>query len=87
MKENIQKLTKELALICLDNASAYHVYGEKDLENATIVFSHFLFDIAFTENQNLTSGEMLKLAETTGSAMRELILIVTGKDMHEIVKK
>jgi hypothetical protein len=86
MKEQLQKLADELAIMCLVNYETHNGYSEKDLENATIIFMHFLLDVMYTENKHLGEKPMLLLAETTGSAIRELIISSTGKDMHDIAK-
>lgn len=87
MKETIQTSAEYLANLCLENGETHKSYTEKDLENATLIFSHFLLDVIYSENKGLKQEAMLELAETTGKAIRELILSTTGKDMHEIVKK
>jgi len=80
--------TEQLAMMCLDNSSKYHKYTDKDLENATIVFMHFFMEKMY-ENQvgKIDQPQMLKLAEEAGKSIRQTILLFTGKDMHEIVKK
>ncbi len=79
-------MASKLATICLQDHGNYNAYSDKDLENGTLIFSHFLMDVVYTSNKNLTEEKMLELAETTGKAIRELILAATGKDMHEIAK-
>jgi hypothetical protein len=87
MKEQIQTSAEYLANLCLENAEQYHNYTDKDLENATLIFSHFFMDVIYTTNCHaITFEKQLEIAETTGKAIRELILSATGKDMHEIVK-
>jgi ATP-dependent RNA circularization protein (DNA/RNA ligase family) len=87
MKEQLQKGAKYLADLCLEFSQTYHGYTDKDLQNATLIFSHFLFDVIFRENQHLPLGKKMELAETTGKAIRELIKTTCDKDMHEIVKR
>ena len=87
MKEKIQTPAEYLANLCLENGEIYHNYDDQDLLNATLIFSHFLMDVIYTENKkNLPLPKMEELAETTGKAIRELIKVATGKDMHVIVK-
>lgn len=87
MKEELQNKVKLLAFDCLSNYDTHREYSDKDLENATIVFMHFFMDVMYTQNKHLGEKAMLLLAETTGKAIRELILQSTGKDMHDIVKQ
>lgn len=88
MKEEIQTSAKYLANLCLENDQEHHEYTEKDLENATLIFAHFLMDVTYTKNfKELSKDGMIALAETTGKMVRELIRAATGLDMHEIVKK
>jgi len=72
---------------CLESAGTYFCYSDKDLENATLIFSHILFDVVFSENRNLKIGKQMELAETVGKAIRQLVLDSTGKDLLEIVKQ
>jgi hypothetical protein len=44
-------------------------------------------DAIYKQNQDLTFKGSCDLAETTGTAIRELILASTGKDMHKIAAK
>ena len=85
MKEQIQTSTEYLANLCLENGDKHHNYNDTDLLNSTLIFSHFLMDVIYTENKkNLSFPKMEELAETTGKAIRELIKVATGKDMHNI---
>lgn len=86
-KENIQTSVEYLAMLCLQNADVHHEYSDKDLENAVLVFSHFLLDLTYTHNRDLPDDRMLDVAHTTGEAIRELVKVTTGKDMHELVKR
>ena len=85
-KGQIRTSADYLADLCLENAEAYHQYDDKDLVNATAIFAHFLMDILYTTNLDLPLNKKMELAETTGLAIRELILASTGKDMHQLVK-
>jgi hypothetical protein len=85
MKEEITTSAEYLAMRCLENQE-YKNYSDKDLENATIIFSNFLIDMIWTTSKDLPQSKKEELAKTTGEAIRELILASTGKDMHEIVK-
>ncbi len=82
----IETLTKNLAEQCLENAETYHKYTDEDLINATLIFSHFLMDMIYTQNKYLSQNEKEDLAKTTGKAIRELIIASCGKDMHLLVK-
>jgi len=84
-KEEITTSAEYLAMRCLESQE-YKNYTDKDLESATIIFSHFLIDMIWTTSKGLPQNKKEELAETTGKAIRELILSSTGKDMHEIVK-
>lgn len=85
-KEVMQKMVNELANISLMSAQVHQGFLDEDLMNATQIFSHFLLDIVYTQNKHLPEDKMLELGETTGKALRELILSTTGKDMHDIVR-
>ena len=84
---NIQLKANELANLCLEEAEIHHGYSDYDLFNASLIFSHFLINVIYTENRHLSQEKQLELAETTGKAIRSLIQASTGKDTHEIVKK
>ena len=79
MKEIIQDKAYNLAMTCLKEAETHHGYSDKDLENATLIFSHFLIDVMYTSNQHLAKEKSLELALTTGEALHELIRATTGK--------
>jgi len=85
-KIKIQKLANSLADECLLNAENFHGYSDDDLLNATLIFSHFLMDVLFRENQHIDFNKQCDLATTTGKAIRELIKASTGKDMHKVAK-
>jgi len=85
-KKHISLLLKNLSKCCLENSEDYHRYEDKDLENATLIFSHVLMDVIFSENKHLNEEKINELAVEVGSHVRELIRWSTGKDMHEIVK-
>jgi len=80
-----QYIVEGLSKKCLEDADIHFNYPDKYLADATLVFTHFLMDKLFTENQDLTLKGQMELAETTGKAIRELIKASTGKDMHKIV--
>lgn len=86
IKKELRESVEALANKCLMNFDTHRQYNEKDLENATLVFMHFLMDVTYSENQNLTEEKQLELATTLGQSIRELIVAATGKDMHQIVK-
>lgn len=86
MKKITQIRVEKLANLCLETGETWHKYTDADLINATLIFSHFLMDVIFTENQDLTLKKQCDLATYTGKAIRELILASTGKDMHKIIK-
>lgn len=85
MKIQIQKQADKLADLCLAEIK-HNRYTDGDLMNATIIFSHILMDRIYTENQHLPIDKMADMAITTGKAIRELIKVTTGKDMHIIAK-
>lgn len=85
MKETIQTSAEYLSNLCLEE-DTHQAYTDKDLENATIIFSHILFDVVYSENKGISKEGMSELAETPGKAIRELIRASTGKDMWDIVK-
>lgn len=87
MKNMIQIRAEKLADICLDEGEIYHGYENRDLVNATLIFSHFFMDTIYRENQNLSLKDQCELAKTSGEALRELINISTGLDMHKLVKE
>jgi len=85
MKDQIQTSAEYLADLCLAQEE-YQVYTDRDLFNATLIFSHFLIDVIWSTNLDLPQEKKLSLAETTGEAIRELIKSSTGKDMHDVAK-
>lgn len=87
MNHELKQPLEYLANLCLANIEEYHAYNDEDLANSTLIFSHFLMDCIYKENQHLSKEKQLELAETTGMAVRELIRSCTGKDMHELTKK
>ena len=70
----------------------YNAYTDKDLENATIIFMHLLMDKMYENHKFSASGvaysqpQLLELSSQAGAALRKLIMMYTGKDMHAIVK-
>lgn len=85
MKEQIQTSLEYLANLSLEE-DTHQSYTDKDLENATLIFSHILIDVIFTTNKGFAFDKVCELSKTTGKAIRKLILASTGKDMHKIVK-
>jgi len=83
--KKIQTQLDKLSNLCLEE-DTYQKYSDDDLMNATLVFSHILLDIIYSESQHLSFTKQVKLAEKTGEAIRYLILSCTGKDMHKIAK-
>lgn len=86
MKNKLSTLLEHLANECLLSPTSPKGYTDKELMNATLVFSHFLTDIIWSENQDISRKARAELAENVGKAIRELILVATGKDMHEVVR-
>jgi hypothetical protein len=86
MKETIQSTAEYLATMCLGNYGTYHNYGDKDLMNATLIFTHFLLDISYGQNKHLSKEKQMELGETIGAALREFIKVSCDKDMHVIAK-
>ena len=88
MNETKEKMT--MTAEWLANSSLeieeFNNYSNDDLENATLIFTHFLIDVIWRENQNLTQEKKEELAETTGEAIYQLILASTGLDMIEVLK-
>lgn len=82
MKEQLQTSVEYLAHLCLEEAVTHHSYTDKDLEHATIIFTHFLFDVVYSVHK-----DKCEMAKTTGEAIRTLILKTTGKDMKVIAKQ
>ena len=82
----LQRNVENLANVCLINTGVYHVYKDKDLVNATLVFVHFFMDSIFTANKHLPLDKQKELVTTVGEAIRELIKTSTGKDMHILTK-
>lgn len=84
--KKIQVSLEYLSDLCLEE-DTHQKYNDRDLFNATQIFSHILNDVMFSENQNLPKEKMLELAETVGKAIRQLILDTTDKDMHKIANE
>lgn len=85
--EEIQNSTEALANLCLAGAEKYHSYTDRDLVNASLIFSHFLMDAIYTSNRSLDLDKQMESAKITGEALRELIKACSGKDMHQLVKQ
>ena len=86
IKELIQRGANVLSDLCLANGEIHHAYTDKDFVNASLIFMHFWLDVIHSESKGLTKEARLELAETSGKALRELIRVSTGKDMHKLVK-
>lgn len=86
MKHTISYQAEELANLCLLSSEKYHEYSDEDLVNASLIFTHIFMDHIYSSNQHLDPGSLMELAETSGKALRELIGVATGKDMHELVR-
>lgn len=84
-KQELQTALDHLADLCLENEGP-HFYENKDLVNATLVFTHFLMDHIWQANVDMTNEGREKVALRTGEAIRELIKASTDKDMHELIK-
>jgi hypothetical protein len=86
-KRQIQTRANALADKCLIYGGVHYQYDDKDLINASLIFSHILLDVMYTERTpHMTQEGMEEMATLTGCAIRELIMASTGKDMHELVK-
>jgi hypothetical protein len=86
-REQIRTSANYLADRCLENSEWHYHYEPEDLQNATLIFSHFLMDLMYTRSQHLPPEKQLELAETTGKAIRQLVLDTTDIDMHDFAKK
>jgi len=53
-REIIGISAKYLADMCLENSEYYKGYTDKDLENACLIFAHFLMDLIWKTNQHLS---------------------------------
>lgn len=81
----LSKQLSDLAMECLAE-SEYQKYGDGELMDATEVFMHILMDHIWTENKTLPPEKIEELAFTTSLAVRELIKVSTGKDMHAVAR-
>jgi hypothetical protein len=86
-KQLIQKSAGLLANLCLLNEDFAKNYTDEDLMNATLILIHFLGDIIYSTNKNLSFETRCELVKINGEAIRGIIEGATGKDMHEIAKK
>ena len=84
-KDAISTSLDYLTDLCLHNDKPQE-FTDRDLFNASLVFSHILIDTIWHTNQHLPQEKREELAETTGKAIRELIKVSTGKDMRLIAK-
>jgi len=87
MKKQLQKAVEKLANDTLKDSGVFNNYSDRDLLNSTLIFSYFLMDAIYTQNQKLSKTKQIKLVTTVGKAIRELVLASTGKDMHVIAKQ
>jgi hypothetical protein len=85
MKEKISQALESLSTLCLYE-DEFQDYTEKDLFNATFIFSHILLDNIWRTNQDLKQRAVEELAKSTGLAIRELIKSATDIDMHDVAK-
>ena len=85
MKNQIQTSADFLADLCLAE-EGFQAYTDRDLFNASLIFSRILADVIWATNSDLPQDKKVSLTETTGEALRELIKASTGKDMHDIAK-
>ena len=85
--EQIKVSVGHLANRCLMNAQTYHGYSEKNLLDANLIFSHFLMDFIWSENQHLSMKKRKELVKNTGGAIRALILSCCGMDLYVLAKK
>lgn len=86
IKKSVQDSLEELCNKTL-YINTHQKYSDRDLFNATHIFSHVVLDVLFTENKdNLSKEDMEEVATLTGKMIRELILTCSGKDMHIIAK-
>ena len=72
----------------LENSGVYREYSETDLENALLilmeVFTAKLFD---HHKDKLTQEQLEILCKEAGTSLRQTMILFTGIDMHEVVKK
>lgn len=88
IKEQITVSAEYLANLVTENNGVYREYSDKDLVNATMIFQEFLMARMYKFHRDKLNDEGLeKLAEEAGKSLRQSILIFTGVDMHEAVKK
>jgi hypothetical protein len=87
LKPQIQKSADVLANLCIENTETHNNYTDEDLLNATMIFSHFLFDAICTAKKDVSSEERCKIVYEAGNAIREIIKSSTGKDTVELTKK
>lgn len=88
MKEHIQQSIDNLADHCLADAEVYHGYTDRDMLNATLVFSHFFMDKIYEYHKGkLTQEGMERLAEEAGKSLRQTVQLFTGLDMHVLAKQ
>lgn len=66
------------------------VYNKQDLANASLIFTHVLWNISAWHCLNelwFTIDQARLIAEETGTNLRQTILLATGIDMHTVFDK
>jgi hypothetical protein len=82
----IQRLAEELANMCLDETEYNPKYTERDMFNATEIFSHLLSNEIFRKNiAKLPPDKLEDLAITTGKAIHELVISTTDIDLKKVL--
>ena len=87
MKDLLIESLDHLSTLCLTDSDTYRDYSDKELVNATVVFSHFLFGEVYKKNLGMDQAAHMAKAEESGRDIRDLIQKLTGKDMHILVKQ
>jgi len=83
--KQIQTSIENLSNLCAESRDVYFKYTDKDLFNATYIFTHIFLAKMYDYHKNNLSQKYLKeIAKESGEAIRQLILTFTGKDMHKI---
>ena len=84
-KDCISTSLDYLCDLCLEDDKPQE-FTDRDLFNASFIFSHVLIDAIWHTNKDLSQEKKEELAETAGKMIHELIRSTTDKDMHEITK-
>ena len=84
--QEVSTAIDHVAEMCLEKDGP-HGYVDKDLINASLIFTHVFMDHLWAANPDMTQKALEDIAGETGTAIRELIKASTGKDMHELVRK